>query len=124
MLGFETLTLAPIEGFLLSRVDGQAKVRDVLAQVPQADDEAAARFLFGLLILGLVTFAPAISAGPLSCRDLVRGEEEKKKREDRERSEVTEFYRVVQQGTPQTILGITEEATQERVKTAYLERKE
>src|SRR3989449_969016 len=123
-LPVDRLTLAPIEGFLLSRVDGQAKVRDVLAQMPQADEEAATRFLFGVLILGLVNFAPAISAGPLSCRDLVRGEEEKKRREDRERSEVTDFYRVVQQGTPQTILGITEEATQERVKTAYLERKE
>jgi len=123
-LPVDRLTLAPIEGFLLSRVDGQAKVRDVLAQMPQADEEAATRFLFGVLILGLVNFAPAISAGPLSCRDLVRGEEEKKKREDRERTEVTDFYRVAQQGTPQTILGITEEATQERVKTAYLERKE
>ncbi len=123
-LPVDRLTLAPIEGFLLSRVDGQAKVRDVLAQMPQADEEAATRFLFGVLILGLVNFAPAISAGPLSCRDLVRGEEEKKKREDRERTEVTDFYRVAQQGSPQTILGITEEATQERVKTAYLERKE
>jgi tetratricopeptide (TPR) repeat protein len=123
-LPVDRLTLAPIEGFLLSRVDGQAKVRDVLAQMPQAEEEAASRFLFGLLILGLVTFAPAISAGPLSCRDLVRGEEEKKKREDRERAEVTDFYRLVQKGTPQAILGITETATQEQVKTAYVERKE
>jgi tetratricopeptide (TPR) repeat protein len=123
-LPVDRLTLAPIEGFLLSRVDGQTKVRDVLAQMPPADEEAASRFLFGLLILGLVNFAPAISAGPLSCGDLVRGEEEKKKREDRERTEVTDYYRLVQQGTPQAILGITEEATQEQVKTAYLERKE
>jgi len=123
-LPVDRLTLAPIEGFLLSRVDGQTKVRDVLAQMPQADEEAASRFLFGLLILGLVNFAPAISAGPLSCGDLVRGEEEKKKREDRERTEVTDFYGLVRQGTPQTILGISEQATQEQVKTAYLERKE
>jgi tetratricopeptide (TPR) repeat protein len=123
-LPVDRLTLAPIEGFLLSRVDGQTKVRDVLAQVPPTEEEAASRFLFGLLILGLVNFAPAISAGPLSCRDLVRGEEEKKKREDRERTEVIDFYRLVQKGTPQAVLGITEEASQEQVKTAYLERKE
>src|SRR5206468_5931946 len=67
-LPVDRLTLAPLEGFLLSRVDGQSKVRDVLAQMPPPDEDAASRFLFGLLILGLVNFAPAISAGPLSCR--------------------------------------------------------
>ncbi len=123
-LPVDRLTLAPMEGFLLSRVDGQAKVRDVLAQMPPADEEAASRFLFGLLILGLVNFVPAISAGPLSCGDLVRGEEEKKKREDRESAEVLDFYRIIRDGTPQAILGITESATQDQVKTAYLERKE
>ncbi len=123
-LPVDRLTLAPIEGFLLSRVDGQTKVRDVLAQMPTADEEAATRFLFGLLILGLVNFVPAISAGPLSCGDLVRGDEEKRKREDRERAEVLEFYRTVRDGTPQAILGILEGTSQDRVKTAYLERKE
>lgn len=123
-LPVDRLTLAPIEGFLLSRVDGQSKVRDVLAQMPPADEDAALRFLFGLLILGLVNFAPAISAGPLSCRDLVRGEEEKKKREDRERAEVMEYYRLVREGTPLAILGIQEGATQDQVKSAYIERKE
>ena len=123
-LPVDRLTLAPIEGFLLSRVDGQTKVRDVLAQMPPAEEEAAARFLFGVLILGLVNFVPAISAGPLSCRDLVRGEEEKKKREDRERAEVLEFYRLVRNGSPHAVLGIPEGATRDQVKTAYMERKE
>jgi tetratricopeptide (TPR) repeat protein len=123
-LPVDRLTLAPIEGFLLSRVDGQTKVRDVLAQMPPADEEAASRFLFGLLILGLVNFVPAISAGSLSCRDLVRGEEEKKKREDRERTEVLEFYRLARDGSPQAILGISEGATRDQVKVAYTERKE
>src|SRR5207249_1073240 len=48
-LPVDHLTLAPIEGFLLSRVDGQTKVRDVLAQMPPADEEQATRFLFGVL---------------------------------------------------------------------------
>jgi tetratricopeptide (TPR) repeat protein len=123
-LPVDQLTLVPIEGFLLSRIDGQTKVRDVLAQVPPSEEEAAARFLFGLLILGLVNFVPAIAPGPLSCRDLVRGEEEKKRREDRERSEVLDFYRLARQGLPHLILGIDEGAAQDQVKAAYLERKE
>ena len=123
-LPVDQLTLAPIEGFLLSRIDGQTRVRDVLAQVPPAAEEAAARFLFGLLMLGLVNFVPAIAPGPLRCRDLVRGEEEKKRREDRERAEVLDFYRLTRQGTPHVILGIDASAGQDQVKTAYLERKE
>ena len=123
-LPVDQLSLAPIEGFLLSRIDGRTKVRDVLAQVPPAAEEAAARFLFGVLILGLVNFVPAIASGPLSCRDLVRGEEEKKRREDREREEVLDFYRVVRQGTLQDILGVGANTGQDQVKTAYLERKE
>jgi len=123
-LPIDRLTLTPIEGFLLSRVDGQTKVRDVLAQVPPGQEEQAARFLFGLLILGMINFVPAISAGPLSCSDLVRGEEEKKRREERELAEVREFYQLTREGSPLTILGIDEAATAERIKSAYTDRKE
>ncbi len=123
-LPVDQLTLEPIEGFLLSRIDGRTKMRDVLAQVPPAAEESAARFLFGLLILGLVNFVPAIAAGPLSCTDLVRGEEEKKRREERERADVLDFYRRVRQESLPQILGVEDGTGQEQVKTAYLERKE
>ncbi|HEV8699916.1 MAG TPA: DUF4388 domain-containing protein [Candidatus Polarisedimenticolia bacterium] len=123
-LPIDRLTLAPIEGYLLSRVDGQTKVRDVLAQVPPGEEDLAARFLFGLLILGMINFVPAISAGPLSCGDLVRGEEEKRRREERELSEVRDFYRLARESPPQTILGIDEAASADRIKAAYMERKE
>jgi len=123
-LPIDQLTLAPIEGFLLSRVDGQTKVRDVLAQVPPAEEDLAARFLFGLLILGMINFTPAISAGLLSCGDLVRGEAEKKRREERELSEVRDFYVLARQGSPFAILGIEEGASPDRIKAAYVDRKE
>src|SRR5207249_2595214 len=67
---------------------------------------------------------PRHRPGPLSCRDLVRGEEEKKRREDRERAEVLDFYRLARQGTLQDVLGVDENAAQDQIKTAYLERKE
>jgi hypothetical protein len=123
-LPFEQLALTPIEGFLVSRVDGQTKLRDILAQTPPSEEEAAARFLFGLLILGLANFVPAIAPGQLSCRDLVRGEEEKRLREDREKAEVLDFYRLVQGGKPAAILGVADDATSDQVKMAYMERKE
>ena len=123
-LPVDQLSLTPVEGFLLSRIDGQSKVRDILAQTPPTEDEAAARFLFGLLILGLVHFVPAIGSGPLSCQDLVRGEEEKRQREEREKAEILGFYEVVRKGTPEVLLGVDGAATPDQVKAAYLDRKE
>jgi tetratricopeptide (TPR) repeat protein len=123
-LPFDQLSLTPVEGFLISRIDGQTKVRDILAQTPPAEEEAASRFLFGLLILGLAQFVPGIGSGPLSCNDLVKGEEAKRRREEREKAEVLEFYRMAREGTPHGILGLEEGATAEQVKGAYLDRKE
>ncbi|MBI4168358.1 MAG: DUF4388 domain-containing protein [Acidobacteria bacterium] len=122
-LPFEQLALTPIEGFLVSRVDGQTKLRDILAQTPSSEEAAAARFLFGLLILGLANFVPAIGPGPLSCGDLVRGEEEKRRREDREKAEILDFYRLAQGGKPRALLGASEDATSDQIKMAYMERK-
>jgi tetratricopeptide (TPR) repeat protein len=123
-LPFDQLRLTPVEGFLISRIDGQSKVRDILAQVPPGEEEATTRFLFGLLILGLANFVPAIGSGPLSCRDLVRGEEEKRRREERERGEILEFYKLVHEGTPHQVLELETGAAADQVKAHYQERKE
>jgi hypothetical protein len=48
-------TLTPLEGFLLSRVDGQTSARDVLRIVPGAPADLL-KGLFGLLCVGLVEF--------------------------------------------------------------------
>jgi tetratricopeptide (TPR) repeat protein len=123
-LPFDRLSLTPVEGFLVSRIDGQARVRDILAQVPPSEEEAAARFVFGLLILGLAHFVPPVGTGPLSCGDLVRGEEEKRRREERERAEILDAYRRAREGKPTDLLGVEPGSTPERIKSAYLERKE
>ncbi len=123
-LPFDQLSLTAVEGFLVSRIDGQTKLRDILAQTPSSEEEAATRFLFGLLILGLAHFVPAIGSGSLSCRDLVKGEEEKRRREERERAEISEFYRLAREGPSLALLGLAEDATPDQVKIAYVERKE
>ncbi len=123
-LPVDQLSLTPVEGFLMSRIDSQGKVRDILAQVPPAEEDAAARFVFGLLILGLAQFVPPIGSGVLRCNDLLRGEEEKRRREELERSEIALFYKTVLGGGPAEALGVPADASVERIKTAYLERKE
>ena len=123
-LPFDQLSLTPIEGFLVSRIEGQVKIRDILAQVPQPEEEAASRFLFGLLILGLANFVPPIGSGPLSCDDLLRGEEEKRRREERERAEIKQFYEIASNGEPAAVLRVEEGGAPERIKAAYEELKE
>ncbi len=123
-LPFDQLSLTPVEGFLVSRIDGQAKVRDIMSQVPPSDEDPAARFVFGLLILGLVQFVPPIGSGPLSCGDLVRGEEEKRRREERESSEIRDFYAKAREGSPAEVLGIVADLTPDQVKASYQALKE
>lgn len=123
-LPFDRLSLSPIEGYLVSRIDGHTRPRDILAQMPPADEEGASRFLFGLLILGLAEFSPPLSPGMLTCDRLLRGDEEKRRREENELTEVRAFYRLATSGDPLAILGLAPEATQEDVRAAYNAKKE
>src|SRR5437762_2456028 len=44
-LPFDQLALSPIEGYLVSRIDGRTRPRDILAQIPPSDEDGASRFL-------------------------------------------------------------------------------
>ncbi len=121
---FEQLSLTAIEGFLVSRIDGRTRPRDILAQVPPSEEEEASRFLFGLLILGLAQFAPPIGSGMLSCALLLKGDEEKRRREENEMEEVRAFYTLVCSGNPAAALGIAEGSTPDDIRAAYDQRKE
>ena len=123
-LPFDRLSLSPIEGYLVSRIDGRTRPRDVLAQMPPADEESASRFLFGLLILGLAEFSPPLSPGMLTCERLLRGDEEKRRREENELVEVRAYYRLACAGDPLALLGLPPGASQEDVRTAYNAKKE
>lgn len=122
-LPFEQLGLSPSEGYIVSRIDGTTKVRDILVQVPPDEENAATRFLFGLLILGLAQFHPPIGPGMLSVADLARGDEEKRDREERERLEIQEFYTLTGKGDPATLLGLGESFDLERIRASYQDLK-
>ena len=123
-LPFDQLSLTPIEGFLVSRIDGHTRPRDVLAQLPPEEEETAARFMFGLLILGLAQFHPPIGPGMLTCGFLLRGDEEKRRREENERHEIHSFYEVCCAGDAAATLGLHEGSTPDDIKQAYEQKKE
>ncbi len=118
-LPLEQLGLTSLQGYLVSRIDGRTKAREILSLVPPADEESAARFLFGLLILDLAKFIPPIGPGLLSCEDLVRGEDEKRRREERERKQILDYYTLACKDDGVTLLGVQEGADQDQIKVAY-----
>jgi tetratricopeptide (TPR) repeat protein len=123
-LPFDQLNLTPVEGYLVSRIDGRTRPRDILAQMPASDEEGAGRFLFGLLILGLAEFTPPLGPGMLTCDRLLRGDQEKRRREQSELREVRDFYRLACAGDPAALLGVAPGASQQEVGAAYELKKE
>ncbi|HZM69048.1 MAG TPA: DUF4388 domain-containing protein [Candidatus Cryosericum sp.] len=123
-LPFEQLSLTPTEGFMVSRIDGLTRPRDVLAQLPPSEEEVAARFLFGLLILGLAQFHPPIGTGLLTCDFLLRGDAEKRRREQNEREEIHAFYQTCCAGDAAATLGVRDGSGPDEIKRAYEQKKE
>jgi hypothetical protein len=121
--GLPQVALTPGEGFLLSRLDGALTAREVLELLPMAAEEAR-RSLFGLLVTGLVRFAPegAPSApAAASAAEPAPPPEEAREKALRERREyILETHaRVVGQRNHFEVLGLGREATEAEVKAAY-----
>jgi tetratricopeptide (TPR) repeat protein len=57
LLGVQKLTLSPIDGFLLSRIDGVMTAREIF-QITPLPEEDTERSLFALLCTGTVEFVP------------------------------------------------------------------
>ena len=55
MLRFQKITLTPVDGFLMSRVDGASTASEVLQLAPVSTEEAE-QSLFGLLCAGVIEF--------------------------------------------------------------------
>lgn len=64
--GYQQIKLLPAEGFMMSRVDGSAGVRDICMVSPMGE-EATLRALFALVLAGILEVAdgaPAAPSGP------------------------------------------------------------
>ena len=57
LLGVQKLTLSPIDGFLLSRIDGVMSAREIF-QITPLPEEDTERSLFALLCTGTVEYVP------------------------------------------------------------------
>ena len=57
LLRFQKVTLSPTDGYVLSRVDGVMKARQIVEMIPLPQEEVE-KSLYGLLCTGIIEFAP------------------------------------------------------------------
>ena len=123
-LPLEKLALHPVQGFALSRVDGTARIGEIASLIPPAEEDTAMRFLFCLLVLGIIETLPPLGTGPIAVRSLLSGDREQKERSEKEASVIKEMGRILQAGEPWTVLGVKATADVETIRKAYETRKD
>jgi hypothetical protein len=110
LLRFQRLTLTPIDGYLLSRLDGVATAREVLAHAPVERDEAE-RSLFGLLCTGMVEWVPAAPSVEVAAPA---------QEETPERQAILDAYRGIGSRSHFEVLGIGRRASEAEVKAGWV----
>ena len=123
-LPMEKLALHPIQGFVLSRIDGTSRIKEIASLIPPSDEDAALRFLFGLLILGIVETHPPLGKGPLVVRVLLTGDREETERAEKESAAIKAMCRSVTTDASWDVLGVGQGADVERIRSAYESRKD
>jgi len=115
----ERLTLSSIHGFILSRVDNHTSVAKLLSILPSDEEEVAARFLFGLLVMGVIEYVPPLSTGPFRVTSIIRVHEDRRALERVQEQAIERRYEEVRKQHPHEVLGVTPSATHEEIEAAY-----
>jgi curved DNA-binding protein CbpA len=143
LLRFQKVTLSPTDGYVLSRVDGMMKARQIVEMIPLPQEEVE-KSLYGLLCTGIIEFAPmvpksapdprresgaAANAAPPSPRpqptapemaEAKRKDEEARAKEvEARRKEILEAFDGLKAKNHFEVLGIPRASTEAQVKEAY-----
>ena len=118
------LNLSPDEAFIISRIDGRAIARDILAVSPLPEEETA-RSLLALIEMGLVKFRGLREATPVEdMREIERQRDESP--EDRcdefLKQEVERFYELSRHQDQVQFLGVDINADHDKLKEALQEK--
>ena len=115
----ERLQLSSTHGFILSRVDGNTSMYDLLSILPSEEEQAAARFLFGLLVLGVIEYIPSLSTGPFRVMDIIRVHDDRQALERVQEQAIRRKYEQIRNQNPNEILGVSPGAPHEEIEKAY-----
>ena len=119
----EQLTLSALHGFILSRIDGTTTVRELLAILPPEEEDMAARFVFGMLILGVLAFDPPLGEGPFRATSLVRLHANQQAAERVHEQMIRQKYELIRSQSPSEVLGVRHSASRVEIERAYEELK-
>ncbi len=115
----ERLTLSPSHGFILSRVDGNTSLNDVISILPPDEEEMASRFLFGLLVMSIIEYDPPLGSGGFRVSDLLRDHADRQALERMQEQTVIQAYSQIRDQNPHEVLGVTPAATHAEIESAY-----
>jgi len=115
----EQLTLSTTHGFILSRINGKTHIRDLISILPPEEEEAAARFLFGLLALRVIEYDPPLVDGPMPAGMIVELYRRTADTERDQRQAIQDKYDQIRQQNPYQILNVPTGAVRRDVERAY-----
>ncbi len=122
-LPVERLTLSASHGFILSRVDGSSTASEVLSVLPQHEEALALRFLFGLLVMGVLEYRPPLGEGPFRVANILRDHADRRALERMQEQTIRQAYAQMRTQNPYEVLGVTPSTGREAVEQAYEEAK-
>lgn len=120
----ERLALSPAHGFILSRVDGRTNTGNVVSILPQGEEDLACRFLYGLLVMGVLDHDPPLHDGPFRVSSILADHADQVALERMQESTILEAYDRLREQTPYQVLGLQPGASWEEAEQAYAEAKE
>jgi curved DNA-binding protein CbpA len=145
LLRFQKVTLSPTDGYVLSRVDGVMKAREIVEMIPLPQEEVE-KSLYGLLCTGIIEFAPvAAKAAPPARKPAVaepapgappapgpgaspaaqeagakrKDEDARQKEIESRRKEILEAFDGLKAKNHFEVLGIPRASSEAQVKEAY-----
>lgn len=122
-LPVERLTLSASHGFILSRVDGTCAASDVLSVLPQHEEALALRFLFGLLVMGVLEYKPPLGEGPFRVANILRDHADRRALERMQEQTIRQAYAQMRTQNPYEVLAVTPSTGRQAIEQAYEEAK-
>ena len=120
----ERLALSPAHGYILSRLDGPSRLHDVLALLPPTEEGLACRFLYGLLVMGVIGYDPPVGEGAFRVTAILRDHADTVALEGLQERMVLETYSSLRSKNPHEVLGLSATAPRDTIERAYEEAKE
>jgi hypothetical protein len=120
----ERLALTSSHGYILSRIDGTTSVSEVITLLPPTEEQLACRFLYGLLVMGVVSYDPPVGEGPFQITQILRDHADQVTLEREQEKSISQAYGTVLSSAAHEILGVPTDASREAIEAAYASAKE